>query len=210
MLPRVFEMFTQAEKDRGHAQGGLGIGLALAKRLIEMHGGRISARSKGRHQGSEFVIHLPLATHQLPTASENLPSQRDMQPSCSRILIVDDNRDAASSLAMLLRMLGNDVQTANDGPTGLEMLESFRPAVVLTDLGMPGMSGFELARQARELPHGKDTVFIALTGWGQEEDRQRTQQAGFDHHLLKPVNLGALKVLLTEAQGRNGAPSPLV
>ena len=121
---------------------------------------------------------------------------------------MDDNRDAATSLAMLLRMLGNDVQTANDGPTALKLLESFHPQVVLMDLGMPGMSGFDVARQARAIPHCQDAVFIALTGWGQDEDRRRSRDAGFDHHLLKPVNFGALEVLLTEAQGRRVERSP--
>ena len=211
MLTQVFDMFTQAERDRQHAQGGLGIGLALAKQLIEMHRGRIEARSQGRHQGSEFVVRLPLAPQQLPAIKDDLPTQsKDGQPHGGRVLIVDDNRDAASSLAMLLRMLGNDVQTANDGVTALQALESFRPSIVLMDLGMPGMSGYDVAQQARSLPHCKDTLFIALTGWGQDEDRERTREAGFDHHLLKPVNLGALKVLLTEAQGRKIAQSPVI
>ncbi len=205
MLPQIFQMFTQVDRDGKHTQGGLGVGLALAKKLVEMHGGRIEGRSNGKGQGSEFVIRLPLAPQQLPAMDAAALVHDQNQPCCSRILIVDDNKDAAHSLGLLLRMLGNEVQTANDGPTALEVLESYRPTVVLMDLGMPGMDGYEVARRARELPQCKDVLFIALTGWGQEEDRQRTREAGFDHHLLKPVNVGALEVLLTEAQGRQDA-----
>jgi len=206
MLPHIFQMFNQADRDRKLAQGGLGVGLALAKRLVEMHGGRIEARSPGKGLGSEFVIRLPLAQQQLPAVNVASPAAgHEPKVKGNRILIVDDNKDAAHSLGLLLRMLGHEVETANDGPTALQVLASYRPAVVLMDLGMPGMTGYEVARQARELPHCKDILFIALTGWGQEEDRRRTREAGFDHHLLKPVNLGALEVLLMEAQGRKGA-----
>jgi PAS domain S-box-containing protein len=206
VLPRVFQMFAQGERDAKHAQGGLGVGLALAKRLGEMHGGQIEGLSPGLRQGSEFIIRLPLAKQQLAPATDTNPLSRETERArqLSRILIVDDNRDAATSLCMLLRMLGNDVQTANDGPAALELVDSYAPTVVLLDIGMPGMDGYEVVRRARQLPACKDTVFIALTGWGQEEDRRRTREAGFDHHLLKPVNIGALKVLLTEVQGRSG------
>jgi signal transduction histidine kinase/ActR/RegA family two-component response regulator len=202
MLPQVFQMFTQVDRDHKHTQGGLGVGLALAKQLVEMHGGWIEGRSKGKGQGSEFVVRLPLAEQQLPATDDSSPSIDQNQTRSSTILIVDDNKDAAHSLGLLLRMLGHDVQTANDGLSALEVLESYHPTVMLLDLGMPGMDGYEVVRRARELPQCKHTIFVALTGWGQEEDRQRTRDAGFDHHLLKPVNLGALKVLLTEAQGR--------
>jgi PAS domain S-box-containing protein len=204
MLPRVFQMFTQVDRDGKHTQGGLGVGLALARQLVEMHGGRIEGRSQGKGQGSEFVVRLPLAEQQLPAVDDASPERDQNQAPSSCVLIVDDNRDAAHSLGLLLRMLGHDVQTANDGPSALQVLASYRPAVILLDLGMPGMDGYEVVRRARELPQCKDSIFVALTGWGQEEDRQRTRDAGFDHHLLKPVNLGALKVLLTEAQGRKG------
>jgi PAS domain S-box-containing protein len=204
-LLRLFEMFAQGDRDGNRTKGGLGVGLALAKRLVEMHGGQIEGRSPGLGQGSEFIVRLPLAKQQLsPNDDEPLAREAASARQASRILIVDDNRDAATSLGMLLRMLGNDVQTANDGPAALELVASYEPTVVLLDIGMPGMNGYEVARRARELPVCKDTVFIALTGWGQEEDRRRTREAGFDHHLLKPVNLGALKVLLTEVQGRGG------
>jgi CheY-like chemotaxis protein len=210
MLPKIFQMFTQEVRDDKHAQGGLGVGLALAQRLIEMHGGRIEAKSPGHNRGSEFVIRLPLiarqssATDAVPTAQPKPASQG------TSILIVDDNKDAAYSLGLLLRMLGHDVRTANDGPAALKVLESYGPNLVLLDLGMPGMNGCEVARRAREMPNCKGTLFVALTGWGQEEDRQRTREAGFDHHLLKPVNVGALELLLTQAQDRQRDPSTLV
>ena len=204
MLPFLFEMFTQAKENGKRAQGGLGIGLALARRLVEMHGGQIEARSDGSGLGSEFVIRLPLAKKQLSAVGASPLTDPGCHSPTGRILIVDDNRDAASSLGLLLRMLGNDVQTANDGISALEVLQSYRPTVVLLDLGMPGMDGYEVARRARELPHCRDTIFIALTGWGQEEDRRRTREAGFDHHLVKPVNIGTLELLLTEVQGRKG------
>ena len=210
MLPRVFEMFTQVDDEGQRKQGGLGIGLALAKRLVEMHCGRIQARSAGKLQGSEFIVHLPLAVPQLSAVRDAAPLRGHGSQPGTRILIVDDNQDAASSLGMLLQMLGNDVQTVNDGLTALDALVSFRPAVVLMDLGMPVMSGYEVAQQARMLPHCKDTMFIALTGWGQEEDRRKTRDAGFDYHLLKPVNVGDLRVLLTEAQMRKDAQSSAI
>jgi PAS domain S-box-containing protein len=204
MLPHVFQMFEQGSRDSKHAQGGLGVGLALAKRLVEMHGGKIEGRSPGKGLGSEFIVRLPLAEKQLPATDVPAPDSKQQNPG-SRILIVDDNHDAATSLGMLLKMLGNEVKTANDGASALQILESYCPTVVLLDLGMPGMSGYEVAQRAHQLPTCQGTVFIALTGWGQEEDRRRTRAAGFDHHLLKPVNIGALKVLLSEAQGRQGA-----
>jgi PAS domain S-box-containing protein len=209
ILPQVFQMFIQADRDHKRSQGGLGIGLALAKRLIEMHGGRIEAKSAGEGLGSEFMIRLPLAQKQLPVLDGAASARQDERRSpCSRILIVDDNQDAASSLGVLLSMLGNDVQTAHDGVSALEAMDSFHPSVVLLDLGMPGMSGYEVARRARELPQCQNTILIALTGCGQEEDRRRTREAGIDHHLVKPVDVNALELLLAEVQGRKVDHSP--
>jgi CheY-like chemotaxis protein len=208
MLPRIFNMFAQAASpDTRQGRGGLGIGLALAKQLIEMHGGKIEGKSEGRGRGSEFIVRLPLAKRQLsavPSASPLAEADRLSRPS-SRILIVDDNRDAASSLGMLLKMLGHEIEIANDGVAALDVMQSFRPTVALLDLGMPGMTGYEVVRRAHEMPECKDTIFVALTGWGQEEDRRKTREAGFNHHLLKPVNLGALEVLLSEATERASA-----
>ncbi len=201
LLPQIFQMFIQADRDHKRSQGGLGIGLALAKHLIELHGGRIEANSAGEGLGSEFMIRLPLAQEQLPVPDAAVSAPLNVRrPPSGRILVVDDNRDAASSLGQLLTMLGNDVLTVYDGESALEAMNSFKPAIVLLDLGMPEMSGYEVAKRARKLLHCQDIVIIALTGWGQEEDRQRTRKAGFNHHLVKPIDLDALTVLLAEVQ----------
>jgi len=200
MLASVFEMFTQVDGDHKRSQGGLGIGLSLVKRLVELHGGRVEAKSAGIGRGSEFIVRLPLATRQLPVVKAEVtagsPARRPMRS--RRILVVDDNKDAAKTLGMLLKMLGHDVCTANDGPAALEAIESHRPSLVLLDLGMPGMSGFEVAQRVRALPQFAEVSLVALTGWGQEEDRQRTREAGFDDHLIKPVDLAALSALLAQ------------
>lgn len=202
MLPKLFRMFSQADRDHKRAQGGLGIGLALSKSLVELHGGRIQARSEGEGCGTEFIVHLPLAGSESAPVLERTDgnSLTDNRSVRSRVLVVDDNEDAASSLAMLLARIGNDVQTANDGQSALEVLQAFKPSVVLLDLGMPGMSGYEVAERAQYLPEGKRCSLVALTGWGQDEDRQRTKEAGFKAHLVKPVKIEALKTLLLQLQ----------
>jgi signal transduction histidine kinase/ActR/RegA family two-component response regulator len=200
MLPRVFELFTQIERDANRAQGGLGIGLTLVKRLVEMHDGTIEAHSQGKGQGSEFVVRLPLAPTERPArGAENGVSLSPVLGS-QRVLVVDDNRDAAESLAMLLKLLGADVHVVFNGPDALEAVETYKPAVVLLDIGMRGMDGYEVARRIRRRPESRDVILIALTGWGQEEDRQRSRAAGFDSHLIKPADLGALQTLLTSLE----------
>src|SRR5262249_47988288 len=160
------------------SQDGLGIGLALVKRLVEMHRGRIEAKSEGLGHGSEFLIYLPLSANQLPNSGEVGDAEDGQYDNLrQRILVVDDNPDAAVSLAMLLRLRGSDVEPAHDGRSALEMFQKFRPSVVLLDLGMPDMSGFEVARQMREMPQFKNVTLVALTGWGQEDDRRRTHEA---------------------------------
>lgn len=196
MLPRVFDMFAQAGDSRSRAQGGLGIGLTLARNLVEMHGGCIEARSAGLGRGSEFIIYLPLETvaddgvADAPAAASAAASYR------RRFLVVDDNRDAADSFGALLQLLGADVAVVYGGHEALERVDSYRPEIVILDLGMPGMDGYQLAQHLREHPACAQATLIALTGWGQEQDRQRTAAAGFAHHLVKPVDLDRLEALL--------------
>ena len=189
-LSTIFDMFTQIDASLERSRGGLGIGLTLVKRLVEMHGGSIEARSEGEGKGSQFIVRLPavLEPGKAPSAT-NVPLEAART---YRILVVDDNKDAATSLATLLQMTGHESFTAFDGTSALDAMERHRPEVVLLDIGLPGLSGYEVCRRARAQPWGSDVTFIALTGWGQEEDRRRTQEAGFDGHLVKPVEFGAL------------------
>ena len=205
MLPRVFELFTQVDRTQKQSQGGLGIGLALVKSLVAMHHGRVEAHSAGLDRGSEFVVHLPLLeTHEAPVSAHAPRAESPLPP--LRILIVDDSRDAAESLGMMLRLLGCEVYTAHDGPSGLVALAQHRPDVALLDIGMPGMDGYEVARRARQQPELRGIVLIALTGWGQAEDRVQSDQAGFDHHLVKPVELPVLQALLSSSVGAARVP----
>ena len=199
MLGRVFDMFTQVDRTLEKTTGGLGIGLSLVKGLLELHGGTIEAKSDGEGMGSEFVVHLPVLVD--TAAGPDSPTGRPGQvvpPALRRILVVDDNPDAADFLGQLLELLGNDVRTANDGEAGIAMAAQFRPELVLMDIGMPKLNGYEAARRVRQLPWGQGMVLVALTGWGQEADRKKTADAGFDHHLVKPVELGALTKLMSD------------
>ncbi|HEX5445981.1 MAG TPA: response regulator [Pirellulales bacterium] len=197
MLPRVFEMFAQVNRSLKRAEGGLGIGLALARGLAELHGGTIEAHSAGEGLGSEFIVRLPLAVE--PAAQWRVDGPGEpLTLDRRRILVVDDNRDAADTLAMLLKLLGADVQTVYDGASALEAMRAVRPAAVLLDLGMPAMDGYEVARRIRAEPELRDVFLIALTGWGQEDDRRRSQDAGFNVHLVKPVDHLALRTLLAD------------
>ncbi len=198
MLPRIFDMFAQLDRTLKRSQGGLGIGLHLARTLVEMHGGRIEARSDGLGHGSEFIFSLPLAQADSP-GKQGSVATRDLRLAglCQhRILIVDDNRDVADSLLMLLQFLEADAYVVYDGPSALEALRIYQPSVVFLDIGMPGMDGHEVARRVRQMPEFQNVVLIALTGWGQEEDRRRSKASGFDHHLVKPVSADALQALL--------------
>jgi PAS domain S-box-containing protein len=202
MLPRVFDLFTQVDRHANRAQGGLGIGLALVKSLVEMHGGSVKAHSEGTGQGCEFVVCLPLSTARLPTDPLGTESVVADKPAARRILVVDDNRDAANSLGMLLKCIGADVRIAYNGPDALEAVATWKPAVVLLDIGMPGMDGYEVAQRIREEPQSEGMTLIALTGWGQEDDRRRARSAGFDHHMIKPPELNTLKTLLLSLSPR--------
>src|SRR6185436_12538649 len=195
VLPKVFDLFMQGERTYSRAQGGLGIGLTLVRSLVNLHGGSVEAKSGGPGRGSEFLVRLPLAAAQL-AAADGGRYARPAAVAPRRILVVDDNRDAADSLGMLLKFLGADVYTANDGPAALEAFRTYRPSVVLLDIGLPEMDGYELARRTRLQPEGGEVTLIALTGWGQEEDRRRSREAGIDHHLVKPVDLDALEKLM--------------
>ena len=194
LLARMFEMFSRGDRSGPRGQGGLGIGLALARRLAEMHGGTLSGRSEGLGKGAEFTLRLPLSADQASAPSPSARPAAKLAP--TRILVVDDNADAAESLSLLLRFLGADVQVARDGPNALEAVGNYDPAVVLLDIGMPGMDGYEVARRIRANFPERKPALVALTGWGQENDRQRARDAGFDQHMIKPAELGALQTLL--------------
>jgi signal transduction histidine kinase/ActR/RegA family two-component response regulator len=196
-LSRVFDMFAQGTRNAPRNMGGLGIGLTLAKSLVESHGGWIEARSEGPGCGSEFLVVLPLMMTAAARA-EAAPSRARAVASGNpqRILVVDDNHDSADSSAILLKMLGADVHLTYDGPSALEAIDSYRPDVVLLDIGLPGMNGHEVARRIRKRPELDHLTLIAITGWGQAEDRARSRAAGFQHHLVKPVDPTELQALL--------------
>jgi CheY-like chemotaxis protein/two-component sensor histidine kinase len=201
MLPQLFELFTQGERTLDQAQGGLGIGLALVRRLVALHGGTVTAYSEGEGQGSEFVVRLPVLAEESAETPASPKDRHDVATSSKlgrRVLIADDNLDSAQSLAMLLKTTGHVVEVAYDGVQAVEAAERFRPEAVLLDLGMPRLDGEGAARQIRAQPWGQDMVLIALTGWGQKEARDRTREAGFDAHLVKPVEFSALAKLLAD------------
>jgi signal transduction histidine kinase len=198
MLPQVFDLFTQMDHSVEHSQGGLGIGLGLVRLLTEMHGGTVEAHSEGPGQGSEFVVRLPLLHRLAPDApaSATAPVPPVGTAMYRRILVVDDNLDAAETLAAILRLGGSEVTTAHDGLEALAIAERFLPELVLLDIGMPRLNGYDAARRIRAAPWGRNMVLVAQTGWGQEEDRRRTRDAGFDGHLTKPVDHAKLAQLL--------------
>jgi PAS domain S-box-containing protein len=202
MLAQVFDLFTQVDPTLDRTEGGLGIGLTLVRRLTEMHGGRVEAFSAGPGRGSEFVVRLPLAAREMPSGVPKTPAGGAARRRLvhRRILVVDDNRDAAESLAVLLRLLGHDVRTAYDGRLALETAAGYDPNVILLDIGLPGLDGFEVCQRLRASPDRAKAVIIAMTGYGQEEDKRHSQKAGFDAHLVKPVDLGALQDVLARPE----------
>jgi two-component system CheB/CheR fusion protein len=198
-LPLLFDKFSQAVPALERAQGGLGIGLALVQGLLELHGGVVSAFSEGPGRGSECVVRLPVAQQGTPAIGESHAEHASVPK--RRILVVDDNRDSTASLSMLLQMQGHDVTMAYDGLQALDICERFRPEVVLLDIGMPKLNGYDACRRIREQPWGHDVLLIAQTGWGQEEDRTRTKAAGFDAHLTKPIDPDTLYNLISMPRG---------
>jgi CheY-like chemotaxis protein len=190
-------MFTQVDRNLENTQGGLGIGLSLVKRLVEMHGGSVEAFSEGPGRGSEFVIRLPVARHKARVEPTIQPAA-DPDPVLPRrrVLIVDDDNDSAASLAMLLQVSGQETHTAHDGLEALKAAERLQPDVILLDVGLPKLNGYEVCRQLRQQLWGKRVVIVAVTGWGQDEDREKSMAAGFDAHLVKPPDYAALMRLL--------------
>jgi PAS domain S-box-containing protein len=198
LLPRIFDLFVQAERTLDRAQGGLGIGLTVARSLVALHGGRITAHSEGPGRGAEFVVRLPLAASDgVGPRTAAASAERDLTAR-TRVLIVEDNADAAEGLMMLIEAYGHEVRVAHDGVAALALAESWSPDLMLVDIGLPGITGYEVAVRARRIEALADVPLIALTGYGKDEDRERTRSAGFAHHLVKPVDPAELRVVLKE------------
>jgi len=195
LLPQIFELFVPGSRRADRAEGGLGVGLPLVRSLVELHGGRVEARSEGLGKGSEFRIWLPLA----PASDEHggrLGYGKAEETRSRRILVVDDNKDSAGMISALLEIEGHDVSVAYSGPAAIDLALKQAPEFALVDIGMPGMDGYEFARRLRQVPGLGQTVLVALTGYGRQEDAQRSHEAGYDHHLVKPVDIEALKRVL--------------
>jgi signal transduction histidine kinase/ActR/RegA family two-component response regulator len=203
MLPRIFELFTQDDRSLESSRGGLGIGLSLVRGLVEMHGGSVTAGSEGVGRGSEFVVRLPICRPPEYQGSNRSAEDRELAGAFHyRILVVDDSRDAALSLAKLLSLLGNDVEVAHDGLGALELAEALQPEVVLLDIGLPKLNGYDTARAIRRQPWGKAIFLVAVSGWGQDDDKRRSLEAGFNLHMVKPVELNAITGVLAALRQR--------
>jgi CheY-like chemotaxis protein len=206
MQSRIFQLFTQIEDHSVHAKGGLGIGLALARQLVEMHGGTIEAHSGGIGQGSTFTLRVPLAQAVGGEAmAEDAPQAAANRP--LKVLVVDDNAMIAMSMGWMLEEMGHDFQVVNDGREALEAARDYRPDAILLDIGLPVMDGYEVCRAFRQDDDFRQTLIVAQTGWGQDRDKELAAQAGFDHHLVKPVAYEALEQLLL-AHGMPGQQAP--
>jgi two-component system, chemotaxis family, CheB/CheR fusion protein len=198
--PRIFDLFAQVDTSLERSVSGLGIGLSLVKNLVEMHGGTVEVHSAGVGQGSEFVVRLPIMVETPKTMSPKPTARWPIPTTARRILVVDDNRDSAMSLAILLKLTGHETHTASDGLEAVEAAATFKPELILMDIGLPKLNGYDACRRIREQPWGKDMVVVALTGWGQEDDRQKSKEVGFNTHMVKPVELPALMMLLAGTQ----------
>jgi Response regulators consisting of a CheY-like receiver domain and a winged-helix DNA-binding domain len=206
MMPRMFTLFAQASPALQRSEGGLGVGLALVKGFVEMHGGRVDARSEGPGLGSAFIVRLPVG--EKPRDESPDISPQPSRPRVLRVLVADDNVDIAETSATLLQLWGHDVRVAHSGREALATAESFRPQIALIDIGMPQMSGLEVARALRQAPWAAHTRLVAVTGWGQAEDRKVALQAGFDDHVTKPVEPAKLQALLEQALEHSEALQP--
>ncbi|RYZ03109.1 MAG: response regulator, partial [Comamonadaceae bacterium] len=195
---QIFGMFSQVASAMDRAEGGLGIGLALTRGLVELHGGRIAVRSDGPGKGSEFIVTLPTRSPDLPAvpAAADAPSPQQGEPRRRKVLLADDNADALETMAALLDIEGHEVRTATDGNRALEVGAALQPDVAILDIGMPHLNGYEAAARIRQTEWGRKVVLIALTGWGQEQDQARAREAGFDHHCTKPVDIDRLLQLV--------------
>jgi len=200
LIPKVFDIFVQGDRSLDRAEGGLGIGLTLVQRLVTLHGGRVTAHSPGPGQGSEFVVRFPLVEADAVEPARPRPAEAEKARRRLRVLVVDDNRDAVESMALLLGIWGHEVTTAAEGGTALDLANRLHPDVVLLDIGLPGLNGYEVARRIRAQPGGEKTVLMAMTGYGQAEDRQRAQEAGFALHLVKPIEPEALQQALAKVE----------
>ncbi|WP_437591121.1 hybrid sensor histidine kinase/response regulator [Sorangium sp. So ce1000] len=202
LLPKVFDLFTQGDRSLDRTEGGLGIGLTIVRRLVELHGGTVQALSEGAGRGSEFIVRLPRSERPVAPLAASAPAAQAGRK--LRILVVDDNRDSAESMALLLKRMGNEVHAVFDGPSALDLATRLPPDVVLLDIGMPGMTGYDVARALRRIPDLANLSLFAMTGYGQESDRRRTQEAGFDVHLVKPIRADVLKRHLASIADRLG------
>jgi len=207
-LPEVFEMFTQVGRNRDRSQGGLGIVLALVRRLVELHGGTVTVESAGNDGGSTFTVRLPLAESTSERGAA-LPAGAADPSRSRRVLVVDDNADAADSLAALLELSGHATRVANDGDEAVRIAHEFHPEIVFLDIGMPGKDGYEVAKELRASSQTRQAVLVALTGWGAKDDRARSRLAGFDHHLTKPAGLEAVDELLARIAEPRMWPAPV-
>jgi CheY-like chemotaxis protein len=202
-LNRVFDLFFQADRSFARSEGGLGLGLTLVNRLVAIHGGSVAVESAGLNQGSEFIVRLPVIGSPSPASRdvERIYSAKPQIAGQRRVLVADDFPESAQLLARLLRQDGNDVRVALDGLEAVDTAAQFHPDIVLLDIAMPKLNGYEAANKIRQQPWGKNIILIALTGWGQQQDRRRTKEAGFDVHLTKPVNYQAIAKLLNDLSG---------